>query len=191
MHPLVYQHFESVLAHAPIGGRVLEIGAAPTSDCLLFSPVLGHSSLRIGINKGFSSATTPAGKPIAHGRVHFLAADGNDLSFLRDGLFDIVLCNAVLEHDPFFWKTISEMRRVLRGGGWMVIGVPGYIGSIRHPQHPLATFTHRLHNWPGDYYRFSEQACREVFFAGFDAVSQAVLLVDQTPKIITYGFKPG
>ena len=94
-----------------------------------------------------------------------------------------MLCDAVLEHYRFFWKILAEIRRVTRVGGLIVIGAPGYrnlpyekklhrllsrLASFsRHPEGwPLqhSTLTLATHNFPGDYYRFSEQEFREVFF---------------------------
>ncbi len=43
-----------------------------------------------------------------------------------DARFDVVLCNAVIEHDRYFWKTIEEIKRVAKPGGLVVIGAPGY-----------------------------------------------------------------
>jgi hypothetical protein len=45
-----------------------------------------------------------------------------------------------------------------------------------------------VHNFPGDYYRFSEQAVREVFMDGLVDVS--VKLVLTPPRIIAWGRKP-
>lgn len=44
----------------------------------------------------------------------------------EDQKFDAVLCNAVLEHDKYFWKTIAEIKRVTKPDGLIVIGTPGY-----------------------------------------------------------------
>ena len=41
-----------------------------------------------------------------------------------DATFDIILCNHVLEHIPEDTQALSELRRVLRPGGLMLIGVP-------------------------------------------------------------------
>ena len=48
------------------------------------------------------------------------------MAFFPDQRFDVVLCNAVLEHDRFFWETLAEIRRVTRAGGLVVIGTPGF-----------------------------------------------------------------
>lgn len=193
MHKKVYENFEKILADPSfqglVLGNVLEIGAVPTADSLLASPTLQAAAKKIGINlDGGHSMTANAGTA-DRPHVNIVNANANDMSFFPDGEFHVVLSNATAEHDKFFWKTLAEMKRVLRGGGLMIVCVPGYARGIAVPDAPLATYTHRVHDWPGDYYRFSEQACREVFFDGFERVGQNVLRVGKTPKIITWGIK--
>ena len=84
------------------------------------------------------------------------------------GASDMVLCNATLEHDRYFWRSLAEMKRVLRPGGLLVIGVPGYVENPER-DHGKSTHTYRVH-YKFDYYRFSEQAVRDVFFEGMLAV---------------------
>jgi SAM-dependent methyltransferase len=195
MHPQVFEAFEGVLRQR-VGdgftGSVLEIGAVPTKDSLLMSPMLAGAGSRIGINL--------AG-PHDFGGFTILEGNANDLSRFDDGTFDMVLSNATLEHDPFFWLSVSEMRRVTRTGGAMVIGVPGYtpdppalhrwrrmvlrrvgIASRRFDWLASSTLTYRVHNAPGDYYRFSPQAVESVFFAGMTDVH--VVPVMQPPRLI-------
>lgn len=41
-----------------------------------------------------------------------------------DAAFDVVLCNHVLEHIPASGSALAELRRVLRLGGLLIVGVP-------------------------------------------------------------------
>jgi ubiquinone/menaquinone biosynthesis C-methylase UbiE len=41
-----------------------------------------------------------------------------------DGRFDLVLCNHVIEHIPDLPRALSELRRVLRPEGLLLVGVP-------------------------------------------------------------------
>jgi SAM-dependent methyltransferase len=68
------------------------------------------------------------------------------------GHFDTVLCYECLEHDPTFWLTLAMIRHVLRPGGVLIVTTP--------------TFGFPLHRFPKDYFRFGEDAYREVIFAG-------------------------
>ena len=123
----------------------------------------------------------------------------------KEEYFNCVLCNSTLEHDKNFWKSIFEMRRVLKKKGLLIIGTPSYT-VIKEPTNfmvkllklikikrsflnslVLSTLTHKIHNHPGDYYRFSEQTFKEVFFEGFKSISIKIIMIP--PRAIGYGFK--
>jgi SAM-dependent methyltransferase len=137
-----------------------------------------------------------------------LKGNANSMSFFPDNKFDLVLCNAMLEHDKYFWKTIEEIKRVTKPGGYIVIGTPGYtflkaekiksillklplIRKLRFNQYLdilfEGTFTLHIHNAPGDYYRFSTQAFKEVIFEGFSDIEVYSIMVP--PRIIGVGRK--
>lgn len=57
-----------------------------------------------------------------------------DLPFVGDA-FDVVLCNHVIEHVPDLPRALSELHRVLRPNGLLVIGVPNegcLMGRVRN-----------------------------------------------------------
>jgi SAM-dependent methyltransferase len=68
--------------------------------------------------------------------------DGSKLPF-PEGSFDHVLCTEVLEHVAEPRRFLSEIRRVLRSGGTLILTVP---------------WSARLHHLPHDYHRFSRYA---------------------------------
>jgi SAM-dependent methyltransferase len=70
-----------------------------------------------------------------------------DLPF-EDESFDIVLCMVVMEHLEDPRKAISEMRRVLKQGGSIIVSVP---------------FLFPIHDAPGDYWRFTKYGLRVLF----------------------------
>jgi SAM-dependent methyltransferase len=144
------------------------------------------------------------------GGIEIIHANAHDLSMFADASFDLILCNSMLEHDPLFWRTLGEVRRLVCVGGWSIIGVPGYaemgmhrmpwlqrqfcrmpiIGrKLRDQQSVLgaSSLTLGIHNFPGDYYRFSEQAMREVLLAEMVDVSVETLLMP--PRLIGCGRK--
>jgi len=197
MHPAVFKVFEEICRAREIRGAVLEIGATPDDFTLLNLPSLSGAAKRIGINKAGESKF----KNFA-----ILAVDANDMSCFPNQHFDAVLCNAVLEHDRFFWKTLAEIRRVVRAGGLVAMGAPGFKQLPFEPKlrrwlarfsqfskqpdgWPLqhSTLTLGVHNFPGDYYRFSEQTFREVFFEGMTDVVVSTVLVP--PRIIGSGIR--
>jgi SAM-dependent methyltransferase len=190
VHPTVFNTFEEICSTRGISGAVLEIGAMPEPMTLLNLPSLAGAREKIGIN--ISGGSRCDG-------VAILKVDANDMSCFPDQHFDAVLCNAMLEHDRYFWKTLAEIRRVVRIGGLVVIGAPGYrrsprpsrfrrlLAKVSAERWPIrrAAPTFPLHNFPGDYYRFSEQAFREVFFEGMCHVT--IRTVMNPPRFIGAG----
>jgi SAM-dependent methyltransferase len=178
---------------------VLEVGAVPSDDTLLCLPALAGAKSKIGINlEG----------PCRHRDFEILRADANSLSCFPDESFDTLLCNSVLEHDKFFWKSAKEMRRVTRPGGLIVIGVPGFsnlpveptasrlarilskLGISKAVLDPMdaSTLTLRTHSFPEDFYRFSPQAVSEVLLEGLE--DKELLTVMLPPRIVGVGVKP-
>ena len=42
----------------------------------------------------------------------------------KDEMFDLVICNQVLEHLKNYRKVIDDIIRVTRKGGYMIFGIP-------------------------------------------------------------------
>ena len=68
--------------------------------------------------------------------------------------FDAVLCLEMLEHDNAFWKTVDNVHQVLKRGGILIVSTP--------------TFGFPIHRYPKDYFRFGEDAYREIIFKDFE-----------------------
>ena len=200
MHPRVFDAFERVCRERGAGGDVLEIGAVASRTTLLCLPALARARSRVGVN--LEGAATFDGFTI-------LGANANDLAGFADASFDAVLSNSVLEHDPRFWLTLAEMRRVARPGALIAVGVPGFTSSgsgrwlkrlarlpvagpavRRLARAPLAsTPTLVVHDFPGDYYRFSPHAVRDVFLDGLD--EREVVTLMSPPRLVGSGVVPG
>jgi SAM-dependent methyltransferase len=200
MHPVVYKEFERICRERNAGGVILEVGATPSEKSLLRMDPLRKATKKIGIN---------IDGPYRYKDVTILRGNANSMGCFEDNSFDTVLCNATLEHDKFFWKTISEIKRVTKPGGLIVIGTPGYkrfrietLKSIAR-RIPLvrrlrlhrylnflfsATLTLQMHDAPGDYYRFSPQAFREVFFQ--DMKDVRIHSIMAPPIILGSGIRP-
>ncbi len=56
------------------------------------------------------------------------------------GPFDLVICEQVLEHVPDPLKAVATLRGMCKDGGYVYVSTP---------------FLVRLHDWPGDYWRFT------------------------------------
>ncbi len=75
---------------------------------------------------------------------------------LPDASADTVLCTAVLEHLERPQDAIREMRRILKPGGYLILGAP--------------LFWH-LHEEPRDFYRYTKYGLAHLFAtAGFEVV---------------------
>lgn len=201
MHPAVFQAFDRLLRQAdPAGtlraGRVLEIGAMPAPDTLLRLPCLAGAALRLGIN-----LAPPSRQP----GFEIRQADANALPDLPDGSFDVVLSNSTLEHDRRFWLTLAEMRRLLRPGGLLLVGVPGFggapgwdrakrwLGRLPYLRGRLAGWraaelTLARHDMPADYWRFGAAAARDVLLEGLEPLAVERLLVPV--RFLALGRKP-
>lgn len=199
MHQKIYQKFETICVAQNISGSVLEIGAIPSNMSLLAMKSLDKATEKIGINLD---------GPHEFADFKILKGNGNYMDCFEDEKFDAVLCNATLEHDKYFWRTLAEINRVTKPGGLVVIGVPGYgvtrmdrwqkaargwriMRSLKQKHYMdvflSSTITFQIHNHPGDYYRFSQQAVREVLFEGMDNVE--IWSIMQPPRIIGLGIK--
>jgi len=78
-----------------------------------------------------------------------LVLNGHELDTLGYECFDLITCCETLEHDDMFWLTVANMRDALKHRGWMLVTVPGI------------SFT--KHDFPHDYYRFTEEAVAKMF----------------------------
>jgi SAM-dependent methyltransferase len=155
--------------------RVLEVGGVAGPKSLLDAPELALAE-KFVLNLA----------PIrAQDGITFVRGNANDMPF-EDDSFDLVMTISTLEHDQRFWLSLAEMKRVLKPGGMLVIGVPGF---VRDPDRDRGrkTVTYKVH-YRFDYYRFSEQAVHDVFFDGMERVQVGHLL--RPPRIVGHGFKP-
>lgn len=154
----------------------MEVGAIPSHDALLASKFLNSVHEKIGINLA---------EPSEFKDFQIIKGNANRMDVFDNETFDCILCNSILEHDKYFWKTISEIRRILKKGGLLIIGTPSYTnfkfqklfqkfnrfvkGELISNFFATTTICYKIHDYPGDYYRYSEQTFKDVFFDGFRA----------------------
>jgi len=211
MHPAIYSRFGQLFRqYVPPGREILEIGATenmPETLLTLFRE-LSETYHCVGINIHVGPADNLP--------YRLIQCNGNTMDIFNDESFDAVACNAVLEHDKFFWKTLGEVRRVLKPGGLFYVGVPGFpkqnnfiqrsILNVMHSKslrsfHLLSrlarwamltrlalTSTLMFHGAPHDFYRFSEEAVKEVFLEGLVILHLEHIL--EPVRIIGIGRKP-
>jgi SAM-dependent methyltransferase len=166
MSPQVREEFRRIIGNRKVN-RVLEVGATPLPDSLLTLPNIKNANFRIGVDLN---------GPQHNGQDSILKANAHHLPF-HDCCFDLVLCNSVLEHDPGFWLTVEELKRVAMNEALIIIGVPGF--SNKSTVLPI-------HNYPGDFYRFSEQAMKKML-DGLNEVKTVEIM--NPPRIIGWGYK--
>jgi SAM-dependent methyltransferase len=173
------QQFHNVIRRSGIRAeRALEVGGLMGANSLLRFPELDGAE-RFCLNL----VELPSDDAVTA-----VTGNANDMKgVFEDDSFDLVVCCSTLEHDKHFWLSVAEMKRVMRPGGMLVIGVPGYIKDTENDR-GRSTKTYRVH-YAFDFYRFSEQAVREVFFDGMERVE--VLAYLTPPRLLGHGFKPG
>jgi len=120
-------HLEKFLERHKSELRILDIGS-------------GGSSYHRFFPNRFSIDIDPARAPD-------IVADAHDLP-LKDEEFELILCTEVLEHVMDPKKVISEMWRVLKPGGKVIL---------------TTRFVYPLHDIPHDYWRFTKYGLHELF----------------------------
>lgn len=182
MSPRVYAVFSRILRDfykESSPRKVLEIGASRKT---LLSISLFERSFKVGLNLEFKKISPELGG------CHLVIGNSNKMVF-RDDAFDCILSSSVLEHDRYFWRTIDEIRRVLMPGGLLVIGVPVYMRLPTDFRHTTLTFARHGYKYDADYYRFSEQAVREVLFESFDPHPPVLVRRYPNPFLVMSGVK--
>ncbi|MBN1902353.1 class I SAM-dependent methyltransferase [Candidatus Sumerlaeota bacterium] len=102
--------------------------------------------------------------------------DIHDLKF-DDESFDIIVCNAILEHVENPQKAISELFRVLKKEGRVWIEVP-----FNQPYHPS----------PNDYWRVSPEGVK-IWMKDFRELASGFFKINKSALyngIFFYGYKP-
>jgi SAM-dependent methyltransferase len=84
-----------------------------------------------------------------------LVLDVRRMPEIADESYDCIFCSGVLEHVDDYQAALSEMTRVLRRGGTLLLGVP---------------FRQAIHNAPLDYWRFTDGAIRFLLKDRYDVL---------------------
>lgn len=87
--------------------------------------------------------------------------------------FDTVLCLECLEHDSMFWDTVGQIKRLVRPGGYVAISTP--------------TLGFPYHAYPRDYWRFTLDAYKDVFFAGMEVIDTRLIASPVAPETTAVG----
>lgn len=130
-------------ALAGFSGRLLDVGCGNGPFRHLLDP-------RKVVYRGVDVAEAAA---FGYANPDVVYYDGHVLPFPDDS-FEAVLCTEVLEHIPDPAETLSEIHRVLKPGGRLLLTIP---------------WSARFHYQPHDYHRYTPSMLRQLF-AGFSGV---------------------
>jgi SAM-dependent methyltransferase len=98
-----------------------------------------------------------------------------------DGVFDLVICTEMLEHDPRPWRSVPEMARVLRPRGHLLLTARGFDAYTGYPEHPC----------PNDYWRFNRDSFA-VLLSDAGLVPSEILMDSgkEAPGVFAHAVKP-
>jgi 2-polyprenyl-3-methyl-5-hydroxy-6-metoxy-1,4-benzoquinol methylase len=118
-HQMVKPHLGDIA-----GLRVLEIGCGRGA----FALYLAGRGARV-VAADFSPAAVEIASGLLDGRASAIVADVQQLPF-EDGHFDLVISLETLEHVPDPARGLSELVRVTRPGGRLIVTTPNYLNAV-------------------------------------------------------------
>ncbi len=122
-------------------GLVVERASAPAVL------VLGGQTITVGTDVLLEPPVVLVESDIAFGPRTKVIIDGHDIPF-RDGTFDGIIMQAMLEHVADPYRVVAEAWRVLKPGGLVYASVP---------------FMQQVHAGPYDFTRFTDVGLRRLF----------------------------
>ena len=183
MSPKVFEAFAKIVAKFYVDkypATVLEVGAAAWT--LLSIPSFEHSR-KVALNaQKFQKI------PSELAACQLVVGNSNSLEF-ADQEFDCIMSSSVLEHDKYFWKSVEEIYRVLKPGGIFIVGVPIYMTLPIDYMNTTLTFKRHGIAYNADFYRFSEQAVREVILEKFTLYESILVRKYPNPYLVMSGVK--
>ncbi len=190
MHPRVNTTYQKFGEKYEMRGPYLEVGAGHAENAILAGSYFQSKLDRFATNLAEMKLVE---EPEAD-KIRFIRCNANNMrDAFADGQFGTVLCNAMIEHDKYFWRSLDEMKRVLAPGGILAIGAPGYVPrkqlkeDINNEKLTKATVTLDVHSAP-DYWRFSRMAFKEVICEGLELLELTVVL--RIPILVAIARKP-
>lgn len=161
----------------PTRGQVLDIGCA---DGTFSKVILDHSNaLRfVGIDVLPRSISYAKRRFARSKRMSFRVADAHELPF-KDQSFDAIVCLEAMEHVEEPAKVISEMRRVLKNTGYIIVLVPSENFLFRFIVWPLWGFGWRGKIWKGTHlHQFTaDQISTKIQNGGFKIINNHKFLL--------------
>jgi ubiquinone/menaquinone biosynthesis C-methylase UbiE len=130
---------------------VLDIGCGSGDFIKVLASVFTEETKITGIDP-FEEALTEARQKFPSEKIEFLQMGGEQIAF-PDNCFDVVSISFALHHLADVSKTLSEMIRVVKPDGWMIINeivseVQNEAQENQKMLHHLKSFTDRLNGIP-------------------------------------------
>ena len=125
------------LGAAP-GERIMDVGCGPGFFCAELADEVSESGVVLGLDTSPAMLTLAKARCARHPNVQLREADAGSLP-AEDGSFDAALCVQVLEYVPDATAALSEMRRVLRPGGRIVVWDVDWATLSIHSEDPALT----------------------------------------------------
>ena len=112
-------------ADIQVGYSVLDLGSGAGNDCFVARAIVGETGKVTGID--FTDAMTEKARAnnakLGYSNVEFIQGDIEEMPF-SDNQFDVIVSNCVLNLVPDKQKAFSEMYRVLKPRGRLVLSDP-------------------------------------------------------------------
>ena len=116
----IYQATLNILEHLPKANNLLDIGCAEGTKTLQYAKILSVPPDRI-----YGIEINP--KYISLAQQHFKITNVDlekDLLPFKDQEIEVIISNQILEHIKNIYLPLSEMDRILKIGGYLMIGIP-------------------------------------------------------------------
>lgn len=123
----------------------------PRSEAFLRRYASSGLTLDIGCGNDSYRSIFPNMKTLEinpRGKVDY-KANAEDMPEVPSDRFDVVLLSGVAEHMENPKAALDEIYRILKPGGLLIFNVP---------------FIYPLHDYPGDYWRFTDQGVRKILY---------------------------
>lgn len=160
------------------GGKFLDVGCGPSVNEILYEKVKGQWFILDNSKHSFIS-------PSLKKDLYKIIGDGLSLPF-KDSLFDLCLLLDVIEHIDDEWKVFSEVERVLKNGGYLLISVPAF--DILWSFHDEQAGHKRRYNKKRIISLLSKSKLKIVFITYFNALFFVpILLLRKILRILNIG----
>jgi ubiquinone/menaquinone biosynthesis C-methylase UbiE/glycosyltransferase involved in cell wall biosynthesis len=152
------------------------------------SAILAEAATKVvGVDLA-SEAVLHAQKKYRQQNLQFMVGSCIDVP-LPDRTFDLVVCFETLEHHDQHDKMMSEIKRVLRPGGLLLISSPdkyqySILPGYKNPYHFKELYYH-------EFQKLLRHHFKQTSFFGQRVVFGSAILGARSPKVVTYRYEDG